>query len=183
MKPDFSNKINAFELWTKQKKYIEIVTVYFAEKFFKQKIVNIYEFADLLYRDGYRYYYSPYLSYLVRRKFKLNIPGYWLSMLIIPILNILYFWRILKYKKIIYWRVLINSRAPDLSIFASMLYILYGTTKSRKVNETKLAVAKRYLSKTYPVRESGGLTLLEQWEMLKDDFSNAFLLFSFLKIV
>jgi len=182
LNPDFSQNVDPYKFWLERKKYIKEVTLYFSQKFFNKKFKNIFQLADFLYQKGHQFYYHNYLNYFVQNKIKLKFKTNFFAYLLIPILNILFFFRILKTKNFFYPRVLLNSRAPDLTMFAAMIYILYGVEAKRKINKHHFNKAKYYLSKTYPITKADG-SLVDQWEQLKDDFSNAFLLFSFLKMV
>ncbi len=181
--PNFDFKIRPYQLWSKQKKYIKEVLIYFCNHYFKKSFKNVFQVADFLYQEGYKHYHHPYLDFIIKNKMGLKIGGIWTGILLIPTLNILYFLRVLKYKKKFCPRILFNKRTPDLTMFAAMIYILYGTKGKNKISRKKLGKAKYYLEKTYPlVNFREGESILESWETLKDDFSGAFLLFSLLKI-
>jgi len=183
LKPDFNVKIDPYELWTRQKKYIREVLIYFSNFYFKKEFKDVFQVADFLYEEGYKYYYFPYISYLFRKRLGFELKILKINRILIFVLNFMYFVRLLFCKKKFYLRVLFNKRAPDLTMFASMIYILYGVEGKRKIDSAKMNKARWYLGKTYPLTETKGKESLGQWEQLKQDFSNSFLLFSLLKIV
>ena len=68
-------------------------------------------------------------------------------------------------------------------MFTSMLYLLYAADGRGKINKEYLVKARKYLAKTYPLTRTKTQNTLILWEETRQDFADAFVLFSLMKIV
>ena len=90
--------------------------------------------------------------------------------------------RIKQFQGVNYPRVVINSNTPDMTMFAAMPMILYAVDKEKNVSRDMLSQAADIMKKTFPV-EVDRRTDLALWESVNDSFTNAYKLFSLMKIV
>ena len=183
LKPDFSSRVKPGVLWRKQKKYIRAVLIHFMGEFYKTKLHDVDDAAEFLYKYGYTTYYHPYLDWTLSRRFRLPKFGKVLVFPLIFALNLLFFWRMFAKQGKLYLRILLHTRAPDLTMFTSMLYLLYAADGRGKINKEYLVKARKYLAKTYPLTRTKTQNTLILWEETRQDFADAFVLFSLMKIV
>lgn len=202
--PDFPKKVKEFtdlklnmdfnaykdddlELWEVSRYYIGEVVKYFLSKFSGQGIKNWENFSAVLRNKTWQKYYSPYIQYFINKKFKIGIKNKLFltlaSILAQLYLNLIYFIRIKKYHKNIYFRCLFKLRSPELTFFSAAPLILYSLEPNGKVNLEMLNKGKNILKKTFPVKVKYQGDDLKYWEKIAHAYSNAYILFSFLKIV
>ena len=175
------------DLWENSKKYIGLISKYYLSKFLKKEINNWDEFSKLLMNCGYDYY-SPYMKFIIKEKFGIEIKSKFilkiLSTLAQLYLNMVYFIRIRKNYNKTYLRALFKFQPPELTFFSALPHILYSLGTDGKVNLKMLEKGKKILARTYPVdakRKDFGSDL-EYWESISDSYSQAYMLFAFLRI-
>ncbi len=187
----FNMNFNKYEgedlrLWEESRNYIGINSMYFFNKFLNKKINNYYELSKWI-RKSYTKYYSPYIQYIIKNKFGIRIKGkIILSLSAVAAcmyMNFLYFNRIRKYHKKLYFRSLFKISPPELTFFSALPLILYSLKKNGSVDLKMLNKGKKILQKTYPVNIKYEGKDFEYWEKIAHTYSNAYILFAFLKII
>ena len=183
IKPDFKIKVNAFQYWTMCKKYIGKTSLYFAKTLFGRKIKSYSALSDLIYKELWKIYYSPYLKHFLKSKFKINFGSLPAAFLLQRYLNFLVYQRFCQYTGINYPRILINNRGFDLIIYSAMTRLLYSVDEKGKIDAKMLAQARKILEKTFPVVYNEPVEPFGLWNAVNNAFSCAYANFSFLKIV
>ncbi|MAH03442.1 hypothetical protein CMI39_01505 [Candidatus Pacearchaeota archaeon] len=173
------------ELWKQSRNYIGISTKYFFEKFLGKKINNYYDLSKAIEKSAIKYY-NPYIKYILKRKFKLNINNKYIlglgSIVAHIYMNFLYFNRMKEGHNKLYIRGLFRIKPPELTFFSALPLILFSLKHNGKVNLKMLEDGKRILQKVYPVNVKNEGDDLKYWEDIASVYSNAYVLFAFLKL-
>ena len=179
--PDFSVKIDQFETFNKFRNNAGEAAKYFISKMVNKKIKSYSQLAEVIYYDLWALYYGPY----VKHKFKLKAAGglgVLTTYLVMRFLNLLYFYRLITLRKIFYPKCISNNRAPDITLFTSVIYLIYCIKDNGEINLDMLSKARYYLQKVYPVFDKSEEPKKE-WDIISEALSNAYVLYFFLKIV
>ncbi len=200
--PDYAKKIEEFtklklkfnlkaykgkdlELWKQSRDYIGASTKYFFERFSNKKIDSYQDLSKAINKSAIRYY-SPYIRYILKRRFRLNIKNKYIlgvgSIAAHIYMNFLYFNRMHSCHKKLYLRSLFRIKPPELTFFSALPLILYSLKDDGKVDLKMLEAGKRILQKVYPVNVKYKGDDFRYWENIAHVYSNAYVLFAFLKI-
>ncbi len=173
------------ELWKQSRNYIGIATKYFFKKFLNKEVNNYYDLSKAIEESAVKYY-NPYIRYILKRKFKLDTNNkYILSLGSIAAhiyMNFLYFNRMRECHNKLYIRGLFRIKPPELTFFSALPLILYSLNDDGRVNLKMLEEGKRKLQKVYPVNVKHNGSDLRYWEDIANVYSNAYVLFAFLKL-
>jgi len=173
------------ELWKQSRDYIGVTTKYFFEQFLNKNIKDYYELSAAI-KESAIDYYIPYIQYILKKRFKLkidnkNILG--LSAIGAHLyMNLLYFFRMIQYHKKIYLRGLLRMKPPELTFFSALPLILYSLRDDGSVDLKMLEDGRRILEEVYPVNIKHKGSDLKYWENITKVYSNAYVLFAFLKM-
>ncbi|OGC50879.1 hypothetical protein A2716_02485 [candidate division WWE3 bacterium RIFCSPHIGHO2_01_FULL_40_23] len=179
LNPDFSIKISPFEIFQEYRIPVGESTKYYVSRLVRKKIDDYPRLAEIIYHDLWELYYGPYVG------FRFRLKGFWLTAAVyaaMSFLNILYFYRMWILRKVFYPKCLLNPRGPDLTIFTSLIYLIYSIQDDKSIDPKMLGKARYYLEKTYPVKEASH-NPEEEWNIISRVLSNAYVLYFFLKIV
>ena len=189
--PDLHEKIKKYTLWKlnykgqpeedivkfwfeTRKDFIEVVK-FFMSRFTNKKIESLDDLSNAIINLG-KEQYLPYSKFFLKNN--LNISSKFISLIVSKLIPIrfkqLYFQRLLKENEF-YPRILINKSSPDLIIFASTPYILFGLNEDFTINQN-FEKGLKTLRKVYP-------TKAKNWEQLSQDYANSYILFYLMKIV
>ncbi len=176
---------NDLELWKQSRNYIGIATKYFFKEFLNKKINNYYDLSKAIEKSAVKYY-NPYIKYILKRKFKLNINNKYIlglgSITAHIYMNFLYFNRMKEGHNKLYIKSLFRIKPPELTFFSALPLILYSLNDNGKVNLKMLEDGKKILQKVYPVNVKHEGNNLKYWEDIANVYSNAYVLFAFLKL-
>lgn len=171
LRPNFAEIKDVPELWFQTRDYALSVLEYVLEKQFGNK--NIAQF-----------YFKPYLEDFLKKKY-LGL----FSMFLLPsmntgvqkFLNLVWFFRILKFRKIAYTRLLFQFSDPGLKIFQAALFIIRSLNKDKSINQEMMARGIKILKGVYPF--SVPEMTLEGYENLRKIYSDAWRLYYFQKLI
>lgn len=182
LKPDFSEKIDPFEFWNEAKLYIGETTKYFVSKFIDEEVNSYNKLSEVIYSKVYPRYFGPYLRFFSKKTIGVGTNSKLITNMIQRYLNVLYYIRLRKFRKINYPYVLVNSRSPDLTLFSSLPLLLYSVSSHKQIDRNMLLKSGKILKKTFPV----SLNIKDSyhlWNHIAEQFSNAYVLYFFLKII
>lgn len=187
---DFSAyKGKDFELWKMSREYIGIVSRYFLERFLgdNQKINTWDDFSYKLYNKVWTKYYNPYISDFLKKKVDKRIENKYILSPISTIaqsyLNWVYFRRVREIHKKTYYKTILKLRGPELTFFSALPFTLYSLRDDGSIDLEMLERGKQILGKTFPVNAKYSGIPIKYWEQVAQDYSNAYILFAFLKII
>ena len=171
LKPNFAEIKDVPELWFQTRDYSLGVIRYVLEKRFGNKGLNAV-------------YFKPYLNDFLKKK-RLNL----FCPLLLPLMNIgaqkflnlIWFFRILKFRKTAYLRLLFQFSDPGLKIFQAALFIIRSLNKDKPINQEMLARGVKILKEVYPFSEPK--LNLEGYENLRKIYSDAWRLYYFQKLI
>lgn len=187
MQPDFSLYDGRdFNIWHEAKTNIGLVSQYFLSKYTNKPIDNWDDFSEKIRKSIWSKYYNPYLRYYLKKNFNLKIGNEnilsFINFFSKIYFNCLYFKRMLRYQGKFYPKTLFRLSSPELNFFSALPYILFSVNDDKSVNEEMSRKGERILSRCYPISKSRK-DPLENWNRLALDYANAYILFSFLKLV
>lgn len=171
--PDFGKEIDPLRIFLNYRDSCFQALSYYLKKMFQKEYEGVDWASRKVFSAG-KEYYGPYL------RFRYGLVKSLVN-LFIPVLNLLYFLRLVAQGSF-YPRILINTSGPDLTLFSALLHLLFAVEESGTIDRRQLFLARKILRKTYPVpvfKED----LKEEWEGLSQVFANAYVLFFYLKIV
>jgi len=189
MEPDFSLYDGQdFDIWQEAKINIGLVSQYFLSKYIEKPINDWDDFSKVIRKSIWSKYYIPYLKYYLKKNFGKTFKNENILSIITFFsriyFNTLYFKRMFKYQDKFYPRTLFRLSSPELNFFSALPYLLYSLGEGKIVNREMLNKGKKILSRCYPVVASSNINSdKEYWANLALDYSNAYILFSFLKII
>jgi hypothetical protein len=182
LKPSFKTRVKPFKIWSQYKYYSGEALKYYATKFFGKKISSPSEISDLILQKMSPLHYHPFLNFYAQKKFRLPF----FPKILVPVFehyfNFQVYLNLKKYAHIKYPKILLSNRGFDLVLYATSLYLLYSVDKSGKINQKMFKKAIKIFQKVYPFepKKKSGAGL---WNQVNDAFSNAYVNFSFLKII
>lgn len=181
LKTDFNKIKDPIQYWENARKTILEVTEYFVGKLLNTKIKDVYALSDAIYKRMWVKYFGPYLKFYFKKKYKLNLNEWVLGFLAQRYLNLGYFYRLKKFRKITYPRTLLNRRSPDLTIYSTIPLLLYSLHKNY-VDEKMLNKAIKMFKKTFPINKDE-LSAQELWDYTSQQLGDAYVLFFFWKLI
>jgi len=159
---------------------LKIIKNYVSEMTGK-KIKNYEELSWILRKKIWKKYLRPYVSFKRRLIIKTSMFDDFLTFFGQYYLNFLYYVRIIQAYKKFNLNALIIPRSPDQRFFSSMILLL-SCLKKEGIDEKTLKLAEKRLKEVYPVKKIKIKNPKKYWEKIKNEFCNAYLLYSFLKI-
>jgi len=188
MQPNFSIYTDKdFNIWHEAKEYIGVVSQYFLSEYIGKKINNWDDFSIVIRKLIWPKYYNPYLKYYLKKNLGIKIENKnvlsFINFFSKIYFNFLYFKRMLRYQNKFYPRTLFKLSSPELSFFSALPYLLYSVNKDQTINIEMLEKGRRALSQCCPVISDDNINNSDYWSKLALDYSNAYILFSFLKAV
>ncbi|MBT3404860.1 hypothetical protein HN832_01985 [archaeon] len=188
--PDLDKKIEQFFLWKVNpnkkiianlkdewfivKENILEVAKYFFGEFLSQDIKTEDELVEgiLNMRD---IFYTPYINIILKSKLGSGFGKF--SKILVSGVSI-----ILKYKYNkrlnnigIKKKISLIGPAPELSIFASVIYLISSISRGNKIDYSKLLKGIKILKMAYPVKS-------KKWDEISEEFANAYIAFFMQKI-
>lgn len=182
LNPKFPKKIDPFEFWFEACYYLGEVTKYFVSEFSKKEIKTYPELSKVIYNDLNTLYYGPYVQWYLKTKFKLNLGQKFPAFLVNYYMKLIFYFRLKKFRKINHINILKNKSGLDLTLYAVLPLLLYSIDKDKKINKKMLKEAGVLINKIFPanykIRDSRAL-----WNEIDSKFSQAYIMYCFLKIV
>ncbi len=167
---------DVIKFWMQTRKDFLEVAKYFISRFTRKEIKNIDDLSNAVINLG-KEHYLPYSRYFLKNEF--GIKSRFLALVVSKLIPIrfkqLYFFRLMKERKF-YPRILLNKRSPDVIIFGSAPYILFGLNENLTIENDNFLKGLKTLRKVYPSKA-------KTWEELSQDYSDAYVLFYLMKIV
>lgn len=178
----FPKKINAFKEWHEACHYSGEVAKYFVGKFTGRKIKDYEHLSDVIYNNTWKLYFGPYIQWYIRRRFKINLGKTIPSFLLQNYMKLIFYLRLRKFRKTSHLNILKNKTSPDLTMYAVLPRLLFSVSKEKKINKRMLKDAGKMMNKVFPTDYSVNDSY-KLWNEIANKFSQAYVLFCFLKIV
>ena len=140
-------KKDPIKYWFETREILLMVLDYYLNRVFG--INNLEEF----YFDFPKRYLKPYVDFkLKEKKLGRNLSGVVIRLL--PLyFNVLYFWRLKRYHKFSYYRVLFNRVMPDILIYLGGILMYRSVEESGEIND-EIFRAYKFIKRVYPVKFS-----------------------------
>lgn len=132
-----------------------------------------------------RKYFRPYLSSIIGRRLKIKKNKF-----LIPVINVLaqsyltiiWFFRVIHFRKKVHFRILLDYKDPGIKIFNSLILIIKSLNKNGTVDIDSLEKGINILKKVYPL-EIEISDRIEDFKKINLIYINAWKLYYFQKIV
>ena len=183
LNPNFDFKEDPFEIWMDAAHHIGEVTKYFVSRFANINIENYHQLSQVIYKKLSANYFGKYGQWLIKRKTGINLGTYLPALIAKNYMSWSYYTRLKKFRQINNIQILKNPASPDLMMYASLPELIYSIKSKETIDSQALIRAHKLINSVLPTKINLNKTNHEIWNHLADQYANAFIIFSFLRIV
>jgi len=176
LRPNFKEIQDIKKTWMETREYALGILEFILSKKYKAKSWK--EFKKITNKN----YFKPYLMALFSNYFKL--PKFFiplLNFLLHKYLNIIWFFRLIKFKKKFHWPLVFQFTDPGILIFYASLFIIQVIKKDGSLDEKMMSKGIEILKSIYPIKEIS--YNLDGYDDLRKTFSDIWRLYYFQKII
>lgn len=182
LKSNFEKQEEPFEILQDIALHIGEVGKFFVSKFADVNIENYHQLSQVVYRKVWPNYFGPYARWFLKHKTGINFGNYLPAYLAKQYMTWVYYLRLKNFRNINHKEVLRNIASPDITMYAALPELIYSLNPDKTINRNMLERAAKLTHKVFPtnLNISNDYKL---WDHVALQFSNAYVLFGFLKIV
>ncbi len=182
LKADFEVQEDPFMIYQDVASHIGEVTKYFVSKFSGINIENYHQLSQVIYKKVWPDYFGYYAKWFLKHKTGINFGKYLPAYLAKQYMTWVYYLRLKNYRGINHKEVIRNPASPDITMYAAIPELIYSLRPDKTIDRTMLDRAAKLTNKVFPTK----LNISDDyklWNHVALQFSNAYVLFGFLKIV
>lgn len=183
LNPNFNFKEDPFKIWIDAANHLGEVTKYFVSKFTGINIENYHQLSQIIYKKTWPIYFGKYGQWIIKRKTGFNLGTYLPAVIAKNYMSWSYYTRLKKFRNINNTQILKNPASPDLVMYASLPELIYSIKSKEVIDKEALIRASRILNNVFPTKIDLNKSDHETWNYIANQYANAFIIFSFLRIV
>lgn len=177
LRPEYQLIDNHLECWFETRDDLLKVIDFVLNKSFKANFNNFISRVCKI-------YFKPYLNSIIKKRLKFKKVSLLLpmaSMMAQFYLTVIWFFRVIKFRKKTHFRILLDYKDPGIKIFSSLIFIIRSLKRDGTVNTKDLKRGVGILKRIYPL-EIKIDDKIKTFEKINIAYINAWKLYYFQKI-